>query len=1046
MRALPLVAESWQRDPILSQLLIKQMVTDKAGYRWIASDIGVLRYDGYELVPLRKLLRPGTRPAPERQALSLTLDHGGYLWMGTQSGLYRFNPRTGDVLSVSLPNLRPALGIGVITLFCHPVSGQLWVGYDAHNVAVLDPQHPQRPVAPPRRLRSGAYFFQTDGSADGVWVSLRQVNWPVQQFYSDSLQPGVAHLRPTGMPEQTLGTRCFMVPIPGTAPLRLFSASALFEATPDGRLRELQRWLPEGNEDNFRLQIPSPTDSVREWASQGYRLRLLVRGPHAGQIQRDTLRFDDGPLDHRHSFVLEQDPLGIQWCYSQFWRGAYKQPASRRPVAEPQRLASGRPTPSTRGILRLPDGRLLLGAYGGPLTQAADSPTAPLRPLRVYENGRPRLPLGYDLLRTRANQVLWTEEFRGFSLFDYRTNTLQSLRYATPDVPAHGRAQCLFEDHTGQVWGGTETGLYRLDPTRLLARRYAPTQPGQHLPPLEILDIAEDVGTRSLWLATTTGVYLLTPATGWFERVGDSLAPRPLPTNKALCIASAGPGRAWVGTMADGLLLVDRRAGLVQQLGLAEGLPSNAVCTVLRRPDGSVWAGTFAGLVHYSPQAQSLAVFGTADGLANPEFNRNSAYAEPGSDVVWFGGVGGLHRIRTSAAQGAAPRSAGRLLLTAIGEAGGGSDSTSSIKPLLTNQHLPTLHLSAEPSAFVELRLALSDLNLPALTHYAYRLRRTSTPTFSAWLPTTRRLMLRSLPAGDYEVEVRAETASGRIAGNTIRVRLHAARVWWQHPVAWALGAALLVALGYLLFWLQGRRARREARLREELAANLHDEVGTLLTKISLMAEMLQQPNALVRTADSGADSHADSSENSPADSRAVVTAPGVVSPPRQLASQLTSGLLANSRAAAEAMRDVVWSIDSRADSVAALLDRMHDYLDQLAGSAGPAYEFTADPLARLQSLRPVVRKHIYLIFKEAVANSLRHGKGATLLQVRLVREGNAFLLEVLDDGHAAAATGRSGQGLRNMATRAKTLGGTLEAGPRADGKEGFSVRLRVRG
>ena len=58
------------------------------------------------------------------------------------------------------------------------------------------------------------------------------------------------------------------------------------------------------------------------------------------------------------------------------------------------------------------------------------------------------------------------------------------------------------------------------------------------------------------------------------------------------------------------------------------------------------------------------------------------------------------------------------------------------------------------------------------------------------------------------------------------------------------LAALALVGLGYGLFWLQGRRARRDAlrdaRLRDELAANLHDEVGGLLTKISLMAEVLQ--------------------------------------------------------------------------------------------------------------------------------------------------------------------------------------------------------------
>lgn len=47
---------TWQHDPVLSQVLVQQMVTDHLGYRWVATDEGVFRYDGYELVPLRKLL------------------------------------------------------------------------------------------------------------------------------------------------------------------------------------------------------------------------------------------------------------------------------------------------------------------------------------------------------------------------------------------------------------------------------------------------------------------------------------------------------------------------------------------------------------------------------------------------------------------------------------------------------------------------------------------------------------------------------------------------------------------------------------------------------------------------------------------------------------------------------------------------------------------------------------------------------------------------------------------------------------------------------
>ena len=124
----------------------------------------------------------------------------------------------------------------------------------------------------------------------------------------------------------------------------------------------------------------------------------------------------------------------------------------------------------------------------------------------------------------------------------------------------------------------------------------------------------------------------------------------------------------------------------------------------------------------------------------------------------------------------------------------------------------------------------------------------------------------------------------------------------------------------------------------------------------------------------------------------------------------------------------------------------MEDHLDQTAELAGLDHAFEADPLTHLQALRPLVRKHVYLIFKEAVTNAVRHAQGATTLLVKLRREGRYFVLEVVDNGQATAAPTRSGLGLRSMAARAKALHGTLRTGPRPDGQHGYEVSLKVKG
>ena len=1031
--------DPWQRDPVLSRLLIKKLLTDPAGFQWVATDEGVFRYDGYELLPLARLVRPGSCPAPKGLASTLCLDPAGHLWLGTDAGLFCFTLRTGALRRMVLPqparNTPKAAPPAVLMLFRHPRSGHLWVSYYDGSVAVLDANRDGQLVSPRRYLPGMGSLFQPDGSATGVWVSF-SVGYRFDSLARrEQLTPaGVARLGLVGSVHNYATTPFTVVPMPGTLPLRLFSTSALYELGDHGRLREISRWLPAGREENF---LPASTrgDSVCEWVAQHHYLRLLVRGPHAGTVlARDSLRLADTPFNHfHHNYVVFRDALGVEWCYTPFWRGVYKRRATVPQVVRPLWLAGGRPMPSARGITRLADGRLLLGTYGGPFVQAADSPRAPLRPLAIPRPASRPLPVPFDALTTRARPctTVIAEETVGVSVLDPRTGNCPLVALAPDERHQPTHFSTLTEGQRGRVWVGTDSGLFQLDFRAHQLRRYQPPGPAP-LPLLQIMDLSADATTGHLWLATQQGLYRLAPATGELRRVGATPA-RPLPTDDFLCVAAAGPGRAWAGTRNEGLLLVDVRRGLLRQLSWADGLPSATVGTVLCRPDGAVWAGTYAGLIRYDPAPQRLAVFGTSAGLTDPEMNRNSAYADPRTGTLLFGGVGGVFQVAPTTRGEAESdrRTPIRLLVTAVGKSNpnptAGDDRAPT--PLRSGAPVPALQLGANAADFVEIRLALTALLTPDLTHYSYRLHPAADKDgpLPAWQPTTRQLVLQGLAAGDYIVEIRAETGGGQLAANTVRVPLHVARVWWQHPLVGLLAAIGLVGLAYGLFWLQGRRARRDAlrdaRLRDELAANLHDEVGGLLTKISLMAEVLQQP------ADEPA---APSAAPAPADDPAL--------------HQLAARLLLNSRAAVQALRDVVWSIDSRANSVQALLDRMEDHLDQTAAAAGLVHTFEAGPLPHLQALRPLVRKHVYLVFKEAVTNAVRHGKGATMLQVRLLREGSYFVLEITDDGQNAAAPGRSGLGLRSMAARAQAIGGTLSTGSRSDGQAGYEVRLRVKG
>jgi signal transduction histidine kinase len=219
----------------------------------------------------------------------------------------------------------------------------------------------------------------------------------------------------------------------------------------------------------------------------------------------------------------------------------------------------------------------------------------------------------------------------------------------------------------------------------------------------------------------------------------------------------------------------------------------------------------------------------------------------------------------------------------------------------------------------------------------------------------------------------------------------------------------LIVVVGavcLLIIWLvclfRHRQTQNRARLHSRIAANLHDELGGLLMRLHLQTEslLLQRQNDVE-----------------------------------------LHQLLTTTQAASAALRDVAWGLDASADTTHALQDRMRDYLDQLALSAPLAITFTTMGLDDVTALPNLLRREVYLVFKEATTNVLRHARQATTLAVHLHLQRNALILEVLDDGVPVAPRSRQGMGMRSMASRAKAMRGSLKIGPRTDGP-GFRVQL----
>jgi len=204
--------------------------------------------------------------------------------------------------------------------------------------------------------------------------------------------------------------------------------------------------------------------------------------------------------------------------------------------------------------------------------------------------------------------------------------------------------------------------------------------------------------------------------------------------------------------------------------------------------------------------------------------------------------------------------------------------------------------------------------------------------------------------------------------------------------VALAVGAIVLLISRNRL-----RQRMKEVELRNSIAADLHDEVGSSLSSIYMLSEM------------------ASAEEAAPASRK-------------EMLNKVTS----YSKETMDKMGDIVWMIKPTNESVVDLRERMQRFLYEMCSSKNIESQIDVGDIEQIK-LNMQQNKALYLIFKEAVNNALKYADPAQI-NVSLKKINNNLELRVSDNGKGFSASApQKGNGLTNINNRARELGGKAE-------------------
>ncbi len=197
---------------------------------------------------------------------------------------------------------------------------------------------------------------------------------------------------------------------------------------------------------------------------------------------------------------------------------------------------------------------------------------------------------------------------------------------------------------------------------------------------------------------------------------------------------------------------------------------------------------------------------------------------------------------------------------------------------------------------------------------------------------------------------------------------------------------ALLAFFAYNYFVT--RQQLKLQTLRNKIASDLHDDVGSTLSSIAIFSEIAQQQSKDVMP--------------------------------------LLQTISDSSRKMLEAMTDIVWTINPENDQFENIILRMRSYAYELLGAKDIGFDFTADEGLADIKLPMDIRKSLFLIFKEATNNIMKYSK-ADKAMFSIQNEKNNLFMVITDNGRGFNTDqATEGNGLKNMKKRALEIGGQL--------------------
>ena len=987
----------------LSQSSVVDIATDNTGFLWFATQDGLNRYDGKEFQIFKRNFDDITTPSASTTG-KLAVGNRNDLWIISSGGkLERMN--LYDQTFTPIPMLS---GIQLPPVSCiYPNGDDLWIGTETkglyvYNLNTKKLSHHHCDASSPVKLASNQVNEIFKDSRGRIWVltgdgltSFTDGSGPEQTLLSTATQN----------PKHAISCGSLTEDAKGNLWLGTYGRGLLVKQKNDSLFRPFFGVNSHKLPQNLTVFTLLSDQFNRIWVGT-YGQGLFIINPADSSITHILSdRKNSHSLGYNDVLSIRQDKRGGIW----------------------------------------------IGTDGGGVSYYDRR----LNNFTLYSTNNVHENVAIEQIRSIATDKqsrIWVgTSNNGLTYLDPAKNKAETIHFFPyrQGIRNHERIVSLLTDGDGDLWVGTQgNGLLIIDPvTKKIKKQFFPdTIPSLAIPDHTVWCMLTDQG-QNVWIGTRyAGLSLINKKTGVVKNYvhypgsNNSLAENNIRkiisiNDSTLCIGFEKKGvqffntrqqkffnipaldtswrtevvvktlyyrfpLLWIGTLGKGIItynLVSKQVNIITE---ENGLPNHTVYGILPDHAGALWISSNKGISRFLPpqnlnavNRSHFTVFSAEDGLQSNEFN-TGAYYRAENGWLFFGGIRGLNVFNPEKMV-----TTNHPINTAIIRATVNNGPFESDTNIIYKK---VLHLDYGNNSLAFNFAALDFASANKLTYF-YQL----DDYEKNWINAGNRnyASYTNLPPGKYLFKVKAsndiQSSIDPVTTLTIIIDPPFWRTWWFI----LLSIAAVTGILYALYRYRINQLIAMQKVRNRIATDLHDDIGSTLTNISILSELSRK--------------NVQNQEQT-----------------KNFLNRISEEVYFSN----QALDDIVWSINTGNDTLEQTVARMRRYAAEVFDGANISYSLQLDEQFEHYKLNMDQRRDCFLLFKEAINNIYKHAH-AKEVSIKVWVEKSHLYMEIADDGKGFdTSTNTNRNGIKNMHSRIEKRKGSI----RIRSEQGQGTRTEI--